>query len=186
MKLIPTAIADVVLMEPQVFSDERGFFMETFRADELAALSGGRAFVQDNQSGSVQGVLRGLHYQVGEHAQGKLVRVVQGEIFDVVVDMRPHSPTFGQWTGHRLSAENRQQLWIPEGFAHGFYVLSEYAECVYKCTGYYHPAAERSVRWDDPQLAIQWPLAAGREPCLSDKDRHAPLFQDAEKFSPII
>ena len=143
MKLIPTRIPDVVVIEPQVFGDERGFFMETFRASVMDELTGGKPFVQDNHSKSTQGILRGLHYQM-QNTQGKLVRVVAGEVFDVAVDMRKSSPTFGQWVGEVLSAENKRQLWVPEGFAHGFYVMSDSAEFVYKCTDYYAPEYDRS------------------------------------------
>ena len=149
MKFTPLSIPDVVLVTPEVFGDDRGFFMETYRADQFASVGIKVDFVQDNHSGSQQGVLRGLHYQV-KHAQGKLVRALAGEIFDVAVDIRVGSPTFGKWTGHNLSVKNRQQLWVPEGFAHGFYVLSEWAEVSYKATNYYAPQYERSILWNDP------------------------------------
>lgn len=179
MNLIPTSLPDVVILEPRVFSDERGFFMETFRASELEALSQGAPFVQDNHSLSQQGVLRGLHYQLNQ-PQGKLVRVVRGEVFDVAVDMRRSSPTFGQWTSVLLSAQNKRQLWIPPGFAHGFYTLSAEAEVLYKCTAYFDSASERSLRWDDPALAIAWPLTG--TPLLSAKDATATAFAVADYF----
>jgi dTDP-4-dehydrorhamnose 3,5-epimerase len=175
MKIIDTSIPDVKILEPKVFQDERGFFYESFNKKELAeALNLTKEFVQDNHSKSQKGVLRGLHYQEPPMAQGKLVRVVQGAVFDVSVDIRRSSPTFGQWTGVVLSAENKWQLWIPEGFAHGFYVLSAQAECVYKTTDYYSHAQERSIAWNDPDLGITWPLT--EPPIVSDKDRAAPLF----------
>ncbi|WP_447529197.1 dTDP-4-dehydrorhamnose 3,5-epimerase [Vreelandella sp. TE19] len=164
------AIPDVVLLTPKVFGDERGFFMETFRQNEFEENCGNYQFVQDNHSKSSQGTLRGLHYQLN-HPQGKLVRVTQGEVFDVAVDMRKSSPTFGQWVGATLSAENKQQLWVPPGFAHGFYVTSEEAEFQYKCTNYYAPDDEVSLRWDDPSLAIEWPLKNEDGPTLSAKDK---------------
>lgn len=158
-----------------MFEDERGFFYESFNKRELAeALNLTKEFVQDNHSKSTKGVLRGLHYQESPMAQGKLVRVVQGEIFDVSVDIRRSSPTFGQWVGAILSAENKLQLWIPEGFAHGFYVLSDQAECVYKTTNYYSPSHERGIAWNDLKLGIAWPLRG--QPIVSAKDKIAPLF----------
>ena len=175
------AIPDVVLLTPKVFGDERGFFMETFRQSEFEQHCGNYQFVQDNHSKSVQGILRGLHYQ-HKQPQGKLVRVTQGEVFDVAVDMRKSSPTFGQWVGVTLSEENKQLLWVPPGFAHGFYVTSEKAEFQYKCTGYYAPGDEVSIRWDDPLLAIEWPNN-GVEPQLSEKDRFASNFKDAPLFA---
>lgn len=181
MKFVDTEIADVKILEPAVFGDERGFFMETFRADEFSRVTGARPFVQDNHSKSAHGILRGLHYQT-EQTQGKLVRVVSGAVFDVAVDMRESSATFGRWVGVELSAENKRQLWVPEGFAHAFYVMSEYAEFVYKCTDYYHPASEVSLLWNDPQLGIDWPLVDGREPLLSNKDKQGMRFSDAPKF----
>ncbi len=177
MKITPTAIPDVLLIEPRVFGDARGFFYESFNQKSFAEATGvDLPFVQDNHSKSVKGVLRGLHYQVEPHAQGKLVRVTQGEVFDVAVDLRKDAKTFGQWVGVTLSAENKQQLWIPPGFAHGFLVLSDTAEFLYKTTDYYAPQAERSLRWDDPTLAITWPLEG--EPILADKDRQGHLFSD--------
>lgn len=177
MNIVPTAFPDVLLLEPRLFGDERGFFMESFNQRAFDAAVGRHVeFVQDNHSRSVQGVLRGLHHQVAPHAQGKLVRVVIGAVFDVVVDIREDSPTRGRWDGAELSAENRRQLWVPPGFAHGFLVLSEVAEVLYKTTDYYTPQAERSIRWDDPALAIDWPLA-GRTPILSARDAAAPLWR---------
>jgi dTDP-4-dehydrorhamnose 3,5-epimerase (EC 5.1.3.13) len=177
----PLSIPDVVLLTPKVFGDERGFFMETFRQSDFEAHCGPYQFVQDNHSKSRQGILRGLHYQL-EHTQGKLVRVVQGEVFDVAVDLRRSSPTFGQWVGVYLSDQNKQMLWVPPGFAHGFYVTSETAEFVYKCTDYYHPESDQSLRWDDPEIGIEWPLVNGETPLLSDKDRDARLLASAKTF----
>lgn len=182
MNIIATALPEVLVIEPQVFGDERGFFYESFNAKRFAELTGvQRDFVQDNHSRSARGVLRGLHYQL-QQAQGKLVRVTAGEVYDVAVDVRRSSPTFGQWVGMRLSAQNKRQLWVPEGFAHGFLVLSDYAEFLYKTTDYYAPAHERSIRWDDPQLAIDWPLD-GLTPVLSAKDQQASAFSEAEVFA---
>jgi dTDP-4-dehydrorhamnose 3,5-epimerase len=175
MKATPTKIADVILLEPKVFGDERGFFFESFNQQVFTQATGVKThFVQDNHSKSGKGVLRGLHYQV-ENAQGKLVRVSQGEVFDVAVDIRPESPTFGQWVGELLSAENKRQLWIPAGLAHGFLVLSETAEFLYKTTEYYAPAHERCIAWDDATLSIAWPLA-GAQPKLSAKDQAGAAF----------
>jgi len=178
---IETEIADVKIIEPKVFGDERGFFMETFRVDEFNQHCAERQFVQDNHSKSVQGILRGLHYQLTQ-SQGKLVRVVSGEVYDVAVDMRKSSATFGQHIGVVLSAENKRQLWVPEGFAHGFYVMSESAEFIYKCTDYYAPEHEVSVSWNDPALKIDWPLVKGKTPSLSAKDQDGKLFADAPYF----
>ncbi len=173
-----TPIEGVLVLEPTVFGDARGFFYESFNVRDFVQATGlHRHFVQDNHSKSSQGVLRGLHYQV-QHPQGKLVRVTQGAVFDVAVDIRPGSATFGQWFGLELSAENKKQLWIPEGLAHGFLVTSESAEFLYKTTDYYHPEFERSLLWCDPDLAIQWPLNAGAVPLLADKDAKAALFAD--------
>jgi len=181
MKATPLAIAEVVLLEPKVFGDDRGFFFESFNQQQFnTAIEREVLFVQDNHSRSAQYVLRGLHYQI-EQAQGKLVRAVQGEVFDVAVDIRKSSPTFGQWVSTHLSAENKYQLWVPEGFAHGFVVLSESAEFLYKTTNYYAPEHERAIIWDDPTLAIDWPLS--HEPVLSAKDKTAPLFQETELFA---
>jgi len=181
MKFIDTEIADVKIVEVNVFGDERGFFMETFRADEFIAQTGAKPFVQDNHSKSAKGILRGLHYQQ-EQTQGKLVRVISGAVFDVAVDMRKSSPTFGKAVGAVLSAENNRQLWVPEGFAHGFYVMTDSAEFVYKCTDYYHPESEVSVRWDDPAIGIEWPLVDAELPQLSGKDEQGLTFNDAPKF----
>lgn len=181
MKAIPTALPEVLLLEPKVFGDDRGFFMETFNAKVFHELTGcHKPFVQDNHSRSTRGVLRGLHYQLGAHPQDKLVRCIAGEIFDVAVDIRRGSKTYGRWVGARLSAANHHQLWVPVGFAHGFLVLSETAEVVYKVTDYYDPTGERSIRWDDPQLAIDWP--GGLTPQLSGKDAAAQAFASAEVF----
>lgn len=176
----PTALPEVLLLEPRVFGDERGFFYESFNARAFAEVTGvQREFVQDNHSRSQRGVLRGLHYQI-EQPQGKLVRVTAGEVLDIAVDIRRSSPTFGKWVGVRLSAENKQQLWVPEGFAHGFVVLSEYAEFLYKTTDYYAPAHERCIRWDDPELAIDWQLSEA--PQLSAKDQAGSSLREAELF----
>ncbi|MCX6034292.1 MAG: dTDP-4-dehydrorhamnose 3,5-epimerase [Chloroflexi bacterium] len=176
-----TTIPDVIVLQPKILGDDRGFFMETFRADDFAASGIAGLFVQDNHSGSQQGILRGLHYQIRQ-AQGKMVRTVSGEIFDVAVDLRRSSPTFGRWESVRLSAKNKKQLWIPPGFAHGFYVLSEWAEVIYKATDYYAPAWERSLLWNDPALGIEWPLLNGQPPILSQKDIRAKLLSEAELF----
>ncbi|MEG3756706.1 dTDP-4-dehydrorhamnose 3,5-epimerase [Pseudoalteromonas carrageenovora] len=181
MKFIETKIPDVKIIEPQVFGDERGFFMETFRTSLFNEHCGERTFVQENHSKSAHGILRGLHYQT-QNTQGKLVRVTQGEVFDVAVDMRKNSATYGQWVGVLLSAENKRQLWVPEGFAHGFYVTSVSAEFVYKCTDVYNPNAEVSVKWDDPALNIDWPLVNGEAPQLSAKDEAGLAFNDAPTF----
>lgn len=181
MQVHETPLADVKILEPRVFGDERGYFFESYNQAAVARLLGRPvAYVQDNQSRSARGVLRGLHYQIRQ-AQGKLVRVLRGEIYDVAVDIRRGSDTFGQWFGLTLSADNHQQLWVPEGFAHGFYVLSEFAEVLYKTTDYYAPEHERCIRWDDPDLGIQWPLEGA--PKLSDKDLHGAAFKDAELFA---
>lgn len=179
MKVIDTHISDVKLLEPQVFGDERGFFMETFRDEWFRQHVAEHVFVQENHSKSTIGVLRGLHYQT-ENTQGKLVRVIFGAVFDVVVDMRESSSTFGQWVGEILSAENKRQLWVPEGFAHGFYVMTDQAEFVYKCTDYYNPKAEHSLIWNDETVGIQWPLDG--EPNLSAKDLEGKAFSQAVKF----
>ncbi|NMC15694.1 MAG: dTDP-4-dehydrorhamnose 3,5-epimerase [Chloroflexi bacterium] len=181
MRFEPTALPDVLLLTPQVHGDQRGFFAETFRQDRFEAACGLYYFVQDNHSGSRRGILRGLHYQI-RHAQGKLVRAVAGEIFDVAVDMRRGSPSFGRWAGVHLSAENKLQLWVPPGFAHGFYVLSEWAEVFYKATDYYAPEWERGLQWDDPAIGIQWPLLEGAAPLLSAKDEHNPGLAEAETY----
>jgi len=181
MKFVETRIPDVKIIEPQVFGDERGFFMESYRQSLFNEYCGERVFVQDNHSKSSRGILRGLHYQT-ENTQGKLVRVTHGEVFDVVVDIRAGSTTFGQWVGVYLSAENKKQLWVPEGFAHGFYVTSDSAEFVYKCTNIYNPNSEVSIKWDDPTLAIDWPLVNGQMPTLSAKDEAGLTFELAPKF----
>lgn len=175
MKVSALTIPDVLLIEPKVFGDERGFFFESFNQQRFNEATGlDLQFVQDNHSKSTKGVLRGLHYQLPPRAQGKLVRVVAGEVFDVAVDIRKNSPTFGQWVGAVLSAENKHQLWIPPGLAHGFLVLSESAEFLYKTTDYYAPELERCIRWNDPDLAITWPIDS--EPVLSEKDRQGVSF----------
>jgi dTDP-4-dehydrorhamnose 3,5-epimerase len=179
MNVTPTEIPDVLLLEPDVFEDERGFFIETWHRRRFAESGIDCECVQDNYSRSVQGTLRGLHYQIRQ-PQGKLVRVTAGEIFDVAVDIRRRSPTFGQWVGTYLSAQNKRMLWVPPGFGHGFYVTTAAADIQYKCSDYYAPAHERCIRWDDPELAIEWPLSG--PPLLSDKDRQASLFAQAECF----
>ena len=179
MQFQPTTIPDVILITPKVFGDERGFFMETYQTRLFAQAGIQAQFVQDNHSRSKQGVLRGLHYQLRQ-TQGKLVRVVMGEIFDVAVDIRRSSPTFGKWVAVHLSAENRQQLWVPPGFAHGFYVLSEWAEVLYKATDFYSPQWERSILWNDPAIGIDWPLLAETPLSLSAKDEQAQLLQEPE------
>ena len=179
--VIPTAIPEVLVLEPKVFGDARGFFFESFNARDFAEATGLNVdFVQDNHSRSAKGVLRGLHYQI-QHAQGKLVRVVEGEVFDVAVDLRRSSSTFGRWVGECLSADNHRQLWVPPGFAHGFVVLSEQAQFLYKTTDYWYPEHERSLRWNDPSLRIEWPLEG--QPLLAAKDAEAALLRDAEVFA---
>ncbi len=177
----PTRIPDVFVIELQVFGDDRGFMMETFQAKKFAEAGLPVSFVQDNHSRSRQGTLRGLHYQIRQ-AQGKLVRVIIGEVFDVAVDIRHSSPTFGQWVGTTLSAHNKQQVWVPPGFAHGFYVTSEWAEVLYKTTDYYAPEWERSICWNDPNLGIVWPLIDGQPPILSAKDAQGNTLREAEVF----
>jgi len=182
MKFLPTKIPDVVLVEPQAFVDQRGVFMETWEHRKFTQGGIDAQFVQDNHSISMQWVLRGLHYQV-RNPQGKLVRVVSGEVFDVAVDLRRSSPTFGQWVGEVLSATNRRMLWIPPGFAHGLLVLSERADFLYKCTNYYDPASERALLWNDPDVAIEWPgLPSGITPIVSAKDAAAARLSEAEYF----
>jgi dTDP-4-dehydrorhamnose 3,5-epimerase len=181
MRAIATELTDVLVLEPKVFGDERGFFFESFNARAFEQATGlKREFVQDNHSGSQRGVLRGLHYQL-QHPQGKLVRVTAGAVYDVAVDLRRSSQTFGRWVGVHLSAENKRQLWVPEGFAHGFLVLSEFAEFLYKTTAYYAPEHERCIRWDDPTLGITWPLNG--QPQLSAKDQAGLNFVDAQVFA---
>ena len=179
--VIPTSIPDILIIEPRVFGDARGFFMETYQAEQFAAYGIPANFVQDNHSGSRQGTLRGLHYQVRQ-AQGKLLRVAAGEIYDVAVDIRRSSPTFCQWVGVFLSAENKRQIWVPPGFAHGFYVVSEWAELLYKATDYYAPQWERTLLWNDPQIDINWPLLEGQPPILSEKDQNGLPLSQAELF----
>jgi len=181
VKITPTSNPDVLLFSPTVYEDSRGYFMETFRHQHFLERGIEVEFVQDNQSRSARGTLRGLHYQ-RTYPQGKLVRVLSGEVFDVAVDLRASSPLFGKWVGQVLSAENRQQLWVPPGFAHGFYVMSETAELSYKCTEYFHPEDDHSLLWSDPAVAIDWPLL-GPEPLLSEKDRAGKLLVDAEVFA---
>lgn len=180
MQIVPTTLPGVLILEPKVFGDDRGFFYESFNERRWRDLTGvNLQFVQHNHSRSSRGVLRGLHYQI-QQPQGKLVRVVVGEVFDVAVDIRRNSPSFGQWYGTLLSAENKRQMWVPPGFAHGFCVTSEAAEFLYLTTDYYAPEHERCIVWNDPDLAIGWPMAT--EPVVSDKDRNGRLFKDADLF----
>ena len=180
MKIMTTSIPEALIFEPKVFGDERGFFFESYNQQTFEAATGlSTKFVQDNHSRSAKNVLRGLHYQI-EQPQGKLVRVTQGEVFDVVVDIRKSSPTFGQWVGARLSAENKHQMWVPAGFAHGFLVLSEFAEFLYKTTDFYAPQHECCIRWDDPAIGIAWPLDG--EPLLSNKDMQGLSLSQAVVF----
>jgi len=181
VKFIATPLQDVYLLEPRVFGDQRGFFMETWNAATFRAAGFDLNFVQDNHSRSARGILRGLHFQT-EHTQGKLVRVTAGSVFDVAVDLRRHSPTFGQWFGVSLSDENKRMLWVPPGFAHGFYVTSEYADFLYKCTDIYHPASEKTLAWNDATVGIEWPVPAGETPQLSEKDMQGLNWDDAPKF----
>jgi dTDP-4-dehydrorhamnose 3,5-epimerase len=180
MKVTPTALADVLAIDPAVYGDDRGFFYESFNAKRMAAAGIDAAFVQDNHSRSARNVLRGLHYQIA-HAQGKLVRVVAGEVYDIAVDLRRSSPTFGRWVGERLSAANKRMLWVPPGFAHGFLVLSDAAEFLYKTTDYWFPEHERTLKWDDPALGIDWPLDG--EPILAAKDRAGVPLAAAETYA---
>jgi dTDP-4-dehydrorhamnose 3,5-epimerase len=182
VQFTPLAIADVVHIEPRVLADARGFFVESYRKEQFQAAGVGADFVQDNHSGSKRGSLRGLHYQI-RHAQGKLVRLVAGEAYDVAVDLRRSSSTFGRWVGVHLTADRKDQLWIPPGFAHGFYVLSEWAEVLYKTTDYYAPEWERSLLWNDPALGIQWPIPDGQQPLLSEKDRKGFPLVEAETYA---
>ncbi|MFM2318180.1 MAG: glucose-phosphate thymidylyltransferase RfbA [Pseudomonadota bacterium] len=182
MNIIPTPIPDVLIIEPKVFGDERGFFMETWNQQTFAKAGLDFNFVQDNHSRSRQGILRGLHYQI-QNPQGKLVRVTQGCVYDVAVDLRRSSPSFGQWTAVELSAENHRLFWVPPGFAHGFYVMSEFADFQYKCTQLYAPEYERCVRWNDPDLNIPWPLVQGERPQLSAKDAIGASLTEAEVFA---
>ena len=181
MNFLPTSLKDVILIEPKVFGDARGFFMETYQEKDFAAAGISAHFVQDNHSGSKKGTLRGMHYQVCQ-TQGKLLRVVVGEIYDVAVDLRRSSPDFGKWVAVCLSAENKRMLWVPEGFAHGFYVLSDWVELLYKTTDYYAPQWERTLAWDDPQVGIEWPLAQDQPPLLSNKDALGSPLSEVEAF----
>jgi len=182
VKFIPGSLPGLILIEPKVFGDERGFFMETFQTLRFAKAGIDLSFVQDNHSGSGMGTLRGLHYQIHQ-AQGKLVRTVIGEIYDVAVDIRRSSPTFGKWEGFHLSAKKRQQLWVPPGFAHGFYVISDWAEVIYKTTDYYAPEWERTLLWNDPDIGVEWPLAVGEgKIILSPKDAQGKLLREAEVY----
>jgi dTDP-4-dehydrorhamnose 3,5-epimerase len=181
MKVTPSNIPDVLLIEPEIFGDDRGFFFESFNQNQFEKATGRKInFVQDNHSKSIKGVLRGLHYQISPKAQGKLVRVTQGEVFDVAVDLRQSSPTFGQWVGELLSADNKKQIWIPEGFAHGFLTLSDTAEFLYKTTDFYSKDHEQSILWDDQTIGINWPM---RDVSLSSKDNAALSFKEAKYFS---
>lgn len=181
----PTTIPDIIQITPQIHEDDRGFFMETYQAQRFGAAGLPFIYVQDNQSGSQHGTLRGLHYQVRQ-AQGKVIRVIVGEIYDVAVDLRRWSNTFGQWVGLILSANNKTQLWVPPGFAHGIYVLSDWAELVYKATDYYAPEWERTLLWNDPTLNITWPIPAGEEPILSPKDKQGVRLAEAELYEQDI
>jgi len=183
MKKLPTKIHDAWLLKPRVFGDARGFFLESWNRDTFREIGIDVDFVQDNHSRSSKGVLRGLHYQIGDAAQGKLVWVTSGTVFDVIVDLRQSSPTFGIWDGYVLSTETHDRLYVPPGCAHGFMVLSETCDFFYKVTKLYDPRAERSLRWNDPDLAIDWPLEIGVEPILSDKDKAAPSFEACEKYA---
>lgn len=181
MQFNPSSIPDVIFIEPDIFSDERGFFMEAYRQKLYSESGIKQSFVQDNHSGSRQGTLRGLHYQIRQ-SQGKLVRVIVGEVFDVAVDLRRSSATFGKWQGATLSAENRLQLWIPPGFAHGFYVTSPWAEIIYKTTDYYAPEWDRTLLWNDPQVGINWPIPQGEQPIVSAKDTRGKLLEEADIY----
>lgn len=181
MRLKETSLPGVLLLEPEVHGDARGFFLESWNRRALAALGFDHDFVQDNHSRSVQGTLRGLHYQL-DRVQGKLVRVVAGTVFDVAVDLRRSSPHFGRWVAETLDAKDHRQLWIPPGFAHGFLTVSESAELLYKCTDYYDPPSERTLLWNDPALAVPWPLAPGQQPILSEKDARGRLLADCPRY----
>jgi dTDP-4-dehydrorhamnose 3,5-epimerase len=181
MKFEKTPLADVYLVQPKVFGDQRGFFLESWSAQTFRDAGFDLEFVQDNHSRSAAGILRGMHYQT-QHTQGKLVRVTSGSVFDVVVDLRRSSPTLGQWYGETLSSENNSMLWIPPGFAHGFYVTSDYADFQYKCTDIYHPASEISLAWDDPTVGIEWPIPPGEQPQLSAKDASGQAWGDIPLF----
>jgi len=183
MKIIPTALPEVLILQPKVFGDERGFFLESYNCKAFNEAVGYEVdFVQDNHSRSAHGVLRGLHYQLPPHAQGKLVRVTAGRVFDVAVDMRSSSPRYGRWAGVDISSDNHQQLWIPPGFAHGFVVLSDSADFLYKTTDYYAPHAERAVKWDDPAIGIDWPVPVTMNIIVSGKDAAAECLGNAERF----
>jgi len=181
MRFTATTHPEIILVEPLTFQDNRGFFMETYQKEKFYQAGIPYEFVQDNHSSSIKGTLRGLHYQI-IHAQGKLVRVAQGEVFDVAVDLRRGSPFFGKWVGEILSEKNKVQLWIPPGFAHGFYALSDQADVIYKTTEYYFPEGDRCIRWNDPDLAIEWPLYKGKHPLLSTKDAEGCAFSQAEVY----
>ena len=181
MRFVPTDLPEVVRVVPTVHEDARGYFMETWQARRFHEAGIDLEFVQDNFSQSAKGTLRGLHYQI-EQAQGKLVRVVSGEVFDVAIDLRQSSPNFGKWVGEILSADNKHQLWVPPGFAHGFLVLSDFAQFEYKCTDLYAPEFERSIRWDDPDIGVEWPLVDGEAPVLSPKDAEALFLKDADTY----
>jgi dTDP-4-dehydrorhamnose 3,5-epimerase len=181
VKFESLTIPDVILIEPEVFHDERGFFMETRHANKFAEAGIKANFVQDNHSLSVKGTLRGIHYQI-KQPQGKLIRVISGEVFDVAVDLRKSSPTFGRWVGERLSAENKKMIWVPPGFGHGFYVVSEQAEFLYSCTDYYAPEYERTIVWHDQDLAVDWPLLDGKHPLVSGRDRGGVAFKEVECY----
>jgi dTDP-4-dehydrorhamnose 3,5-epimerase len=182
MKFKKTVIPEVIIIEPVIFKDERGFFMESYQKQNFTQAGIFQEFVQDNHSSSTKATLRGLHYQVC-HTQGKLVRVIIGEIFDVAVDLRKNSPTFGHWVGAHLSSDNKLQLWIPPELGHGFIALSPRADVIYKATDYYNKEGERCIRWDDPDLKIDWPIPEGMSPLISEKDATAPYFKEAEVFS---
>jgi dTDP-4-dehydrorhamnose 3,5-epimerase len=181
MQFIPTSIPDVIQIEPKIFQDNRGFFLETYQAQVFKQAGINTTFVQDNLSGSSRGTLRGLHYQI-KQTQAKLVRVAAGEVFDVAVDLRRSSPTFGQWTAVRLSSENKRQVYIPGGFAHGFYVLSDWAEVCYKASDFYAPDYERTLLWNDPQLGIKWPIVDRAEPVISPKDAQGTPLREAQVY----
>ncbi len=182
MEFTATQIPDVIVIDPVVFEDSRGFFMETWQARKYSDAGIDAVFMQDSQSRSARGTIRGLHYQI-EQAQGKLIRVIQGEAFDVLVDLRKSSATFGQWVGEVLSAGNRKMIWVPPGFAHGFLVLSESAEFEYRCTDYYAPEHQRTLQWDDPDIGIDWPLQDGQKPLMSEKDLAGVALKDAEVYA---
>ncbi len=181
MKFIQTPLTDVLIIEPDIFGDERGFFLETWHYKKFMDGGINAEFVQDNHSRSTRNILRGLHYQI-QQPQGKLVRVVEGSIFDVVVDLRKSSESFGRWYGHTLSSENKSMLWCPPGFAHGFLVTSDYADVCYKCTDYYALEHDRTLRWDDETVSVNWPLEGGLEPVLSEKDRNGKALEEADVF----